>query len=156
MKKSIVFLVLGILFISCNPWAFESTGLFSSHFSGEFKGIYYQKRSGEVRYFDTTSAPVLIKGGGVNEIKLIENGVLKERLIDVVILNNKKLQKRKRTAIFSGEAEKGGKVTLRMRLANDDLFKNENISLISSNFISGDYDESKDTVDIYYSRVHSQ
>jgi hypothetical protein len=150
MRKSIIFIILGLALTGCEKIFIGNFMEFSSRFSGVYKADYYKKNSGDIVYFDSTKAPVLIVENGDFEIKLVDGVDVIERLTNVLADKNKKMQ-RNETIVKYGEDFLGNKKSIRLTQLPDSTGRRG--LLQTSNFVNGEYDASKDTVDIYYTRI---
>jgi len=147
--KLFIFL-LAVMATGCDRIFIGNFDTFASTFGGEYKGEYYTTKSGETIYFNSLNTPTLIIGGGVDEIKVMVGDSLAEKLVNVLSDRNKKLQ-RKDILIQYGTDISGNKKSIRLTAVDPD--PDSDILMFTSNFILGDYNSSKDTVDIYYSRL---
>ena len=150
MKKTIILFILGLISTGCDKMFLRNFNEFSSGFSGTYKAEYYEKRNGEIVFFDSTNTYILSVQNGVNEIKMTIGGADYERLLNVLADKNKKMQ-RNETIVKYGEDLLGNKKSIRLTQLPDSTGRRGLIQ--TSNFIKGDYNVSKDTVDIYYTRI---
>lgn len=151
MKRKRIFLgiITALTLLSCEGKLFGVDFRdFSGQFTGEYIGVFYQSKGGEVVYFDSTSAPIIFIG---NQIKVTVNQSVKEHLMDTWADKNKStVKKRNGTLIMYGEDKDRNKKSLRLTATENPQDFGAAYSIIVSNFILGDYNSSKDTVDIYY------
>lgn len=117
---------------------------------GIFKAEYYKSKNGETVYLDSANTFILSIPREINEIKLMQGDSVLESLVNIITPTNRKMQ-RNDQVIKYGEDPSGNKKSIRMTMLRDTTGRNAYI--FTSNFIKGEYDASKDTVDIYYTRI---
>ncbi len=150
MKKIFLICFIGFHIVGCDKIFVGNFDGFSSSFSGIYKAEYYKTSGGQAVYFDSTNRIVLYVQNGNNEIIMKKGDRVVEKLVDVLADRNRKKQRNNTVIKYGTNSSGGGKVSVRM--TQMDNFGERNTLMYTSNFISGDYAVSKDTVDIYYSR----
>lgn len=157
MKKINVYLGLIFLLIlgSCQlPSIKPDFREFAYNFGGEYIGMFYKTKGGETVYFDSTNTPVFLNGGGANQLKLTVGDSVLNHIKDVYANKRKSKVKRQNGRLILEGIDIDG-VEKSIRLTATERSINSEIQIIVSNFIIGDYNSSKDTVDIYYKLIGS-
>lgn len=158
MKK--IKILTGMVILAGSLWSCEGKlfGItfneFGLQFPGEYVGVFYKPKGGNVVYFDSTNAPILLIGGGARQVKVTVGDRIEEHLTDIWGDKKRSDVKRKNgTYIIYGQDRDGNRKSLRVYNPNNS--REAEYQQIASNFILGDYDRSKDTVDIYYKYIDS-
>lgn len=122
-------------------------------FYGEYKGVYYQTKGGDIVYFDSLNTPVLLYVSGLpQQIKVTIGNEVEEHLTEVWMdVDKSKRGNRNVRLVMNGLDKNGTQKSIRMY--NTDNPKSAEFQILVSNFILGDYHKSKDTVDIFYKYV---